>query len=678
MGTKARTSRWLLALVFALTGGFTAAGQQVKPVDDTALKNAAKNGDEWLTYGRDYAETHYSPLAQINTSNVSRLGLAWSWDTDARDGRAIEATPLVSNGTIYGSLTWDVLFALDARTGKFKWRWDPEIPRQHFLDICCGPVNRGVALYHGKVYAGLLDGRLVALDQETGKLLWQVNTIENPDTVLTSALRIVKGKVIVGTGGAEQAVRGYFSAYDAETGKMVWRFYTVPGDPSKPFEHPELAAAAKTWTGEWWKMGGGGTIWDAMAYDPDADILYIGTGNGGPWNRNYRSPQGGDNLFLACVLAVKPDTGKMVWYFQETPGDSWDYTSSQPMILADLTIGGKPRKVLLHAPKNGFFYVLDRLTGEFISGEKYAKRVTWATGLDKNGRPIEAKGARYTTEPILLSPSTQGAHNWPPMSFSPLTGLVYIPGQETSFTFTPDPDFKLTPGYWNTGMKLGRRPPVTGGQTAPTPGSATAAKEPEGAANQPRLSNKFLVAWDPVAQKERWRVVSSTGRYTGANGGGTLATAGNLVFQGAAAYNAQTGESLWQADLGGLNVTPVSYMLDGKQYISLLSGAPVGSRLYTFVLDGKTPLPATVSASPASAGGAVVRTSQAASADEAGKALVARTCTMCHALEVVTGTKMNREGWKATVDNMVERGAVGTPQELNTIVNYLSKNFGGN
>src|SRR5580704_7816341 len=456
-----------------------------KRVDNSALRNSAKNGEEWLTYGRDYAETHFSPLKQIDTTTAKRLGLAWSWETESPAGGRPEATPLMEDGVIYTSLAWDVIIAVDARTGKFKWRWDPEIPRKHISEICCGPVNRGVALYKGKVYAGLLDGRLVALDQETGKVIWSVKTTFDDDTVLSAAVRVVKGKVIVGTSGAEQAVRGYFSAYDAETGKMVWRFYTVPGDPSKPFEQPELAMAAKTWTGEWWKMGGGGTVWDSMAYDPDADILYIGVGNGGPWDRNIRSPQGGDNLFLGSVVAVKPDTGRMVWYFQETPGDEWDYTSTQPMILADLTIAGKQRKVLLHAPKNGFFYVLDRITGEFISGDKYVKRLTWATGLDKNGRPIEAKGARYTTEAVSLSPGPGGAHNWQPMSFNPASGLVYIPGQEGSGVYTPDPNFVFRYGYPNLAMANNLNGPRTpDGQM--TPGAAPSKprippKEPAGA-----------------------------------------------------------------------------------------------------------------------------------------------------------------------------------------------------
>jgi quinohemoprotein ethanol dehydrogenase len=446
-------------------------------------------------------------------------------------------------------------------------------------------VNRGVALYNGRVYAGLLDGTLVALDQETGKPVWRVKVTENADTILTSAVRVVKGKIIVGSSGAEQAVRGFFAAYDAVTGKQVWRFYTVPGDPSKPFEHPELEQAAKTWTGEWWKMGGGGTVWDAMAYDSDADILYVGTGNGGPWNAHIRSPQGGDNLFLASILAVKPDTAKMIWYFQETPGDTWDYTSVQPIVLADLMINGRLRKVLLHAPKNGFFYVLDRLTGEFISGGKYAKRVTWATGLDDKGRPIEAKGARYSTQAVTLSPGAGGAHNWQPMSFNPATGLVYIPGQEGSFTYTPDMNFRYVPGYWNTGTNVGRRPPDVPFVAPPKPDGGI--PMPEGAENAPKAQGGFLVAWDPVAQKERWRGQDAGGF----GGGGTLTTAGNLVFHGPVAYNAETGEKLWAVNLAGNPVTPITYMLDGKQYISLFARPQTNSRLFTFVLDGNEPLP---------------------------------------------------------------------------------------
>jgi PQQ-dependent dehydrogenase (methanol/ethanol family) len=433
-------------------------------------------------------------------------------------------------------------------------------------------------MYNGRIYAGMLDGTLVALDQAIGKPVWRTKVTEKSDTVLTSPVRIVKGKVIVGSSGADNASRGFFAAYDADTGKQVWRFYTVPGDPAKGFEHPELEMAAKTWTGEWWKTGGGGgTVWDGMAYDDIADILYVGTGNGGPWNAAIRSPQGGDNLFLSSIIAVKPDTGKMVWYFQETPGETWDFTAVQNIILADLRIGGKDRKVLLHAPKNGFFYVLDRITGEFISGEKYVKRMTWATGLDAKGRPIEAKGARWTNSPVKTYPGVFGGHNWQPMSFSPLTKLVYIPGQERSSSYAPDPNYQFKPGAFNTANALG------GGANGPAP-------EPEGADKQPQASGGFLLAWDPVTQKERWRLTGpGVGGYDG--GGGTLVTGGNLVFHGGAAYDATTGQKLWETDMLDRAVTPISYMLDGKQYVSVIARPGPAARVFTFVLDGKTPPP---------------------------------------------------------------------------------------
>lgn len=571
------------------------AQQRGKQIDDAALRNAGKNGKEWITYAGNYSENRFSPLKQIDTANVKRLGLAWSMETESPAGGRPESTPLMVDGMIYTSLAWDVIIGVDARTGKQKWRWDPEIPREHISQLCCGPVNRGVALYKGKVYAGLLDGTVVALDQNTGKVVWRVKDTFNDDTTLTAAIRIVKGKVIVGSAGAEHAVRGYFSAYDADNGKRLWRFYTVPGDPSKPFEQPELAMAAKTWTGEWYKMGGGGTVWDGMAYDPDLDLLYIGTGNGGPWNANLRSPGGGDNLFLASILAVKPDTGKLVWYFQETPGDTWDFTSVQPMILADLTINGKARKVLLHAPKNGFFYVLDRSTGEFIHADKFVKRMTWATGLDAKGRPMEAKGARYKNEPVIISPSPAGAANWQGMSFSPITRLAYLPGQEGSYVWNPldSTTWTYQPGGLNTGV-VGLNGPFGrgggGGQgkdkgkAAPPPLSP---HEPEGAENQPRANGGFLVAWDPAANKERWRVVNQGGL----GGGGTVTTAGNLVFHGSTAYHAETGEKLWEVNLGGTLCNPISYELDGKQYIAILARANPNSRLFVFALDAKEPIP---------------------------------------------------------------------------------------
>ncbi len=539
-------------------------------IDDAALRTPPAT--QWLSYGRDQAETHYSPLARVSTANVQGLRPAWTFDLGTTG--SLEATPIVSGGVMYVTGPWSTVFALDARTGTERWRWDPQLPRTGGPRLCCGPVNRGVAVYGDKVFVGLLDGRLVALSAATGTPVWQTQTsVDLLDAYsITGAPRVVKGKVIIGNGGAESAVRGYVSAYDAQTGRLVWRFFTVPGDPSKPFEHPELEAASKTWTGEWWKYGGGGTAWDAMAYDAEADLLYLGTGNGGPWDRGFRSPQGGDNLYLASILAVRPDTGRLVWHFQENPGEQWDYTATQPIVLADLRIGGRTRKVLMQAPKNGFFYVLDRLTGAFISGKPFV-RVTWAKGLDeKTGRPIEAPGIRYGLDPVVLAPGPPGGHNWQPMAFHPGTGLVYFAGRVNSYAYRRDPDYVYTKGGRNLGIAVGSpAEPVPG---EPAPGA-------------------FMVAWDPVAQQARWRV-----EYEGGVGSGSLATGGDLVFQATpggelVAYDARTGTPLWRGPVGAGAATPVTFELDGRQYVAVLGGrgGPNGdpARVTAFALSAPAP-----------------------------------------------------------------------------------------
>jgi quinohemoprotein ethanol dehydrogenase len=540
-----------LGALAAVSAGLLA---QSRPATVTQRTLRDAPAAEWVTYGRDYAETHYSPLTQVSITTVADLAQAWSTELGAPG--TLETTPLVANGVLYASGPWSTVFAMDARTGRMKWTWDPKLPTTGGPRLCCGAVNRGVALYDGRVYVGLLDGRLVALDAATGTKVWDVQTsVDLKESYsITGAPRVVKGTVIIGNGGAENAVRGYVSAYDAATGELVWRFFTVPGDPSKPFEHPELEMAAKTWTGEWWKYGGGGTAWDAMAYDAEADLLYVGTGNGGPWDRNFRSPQGGDNLFLASILAIRPDTGRLVWHFQQVPGDQWDYTTTQPMSLADLRIGGRTRKVLLQAPKNGFFYVIDRLTGKFVSGVPFTA-TNWATGLDPvSGRPIEAPNARYGMTPVTLTPGPPGAHNWHPMSFHPGTGLVYFPVRTNAFQYSIDPAYKYNKGGRNLGVIAG-------------PGAL------------PRMSGEepsapaYLLAWDPVAQKERWRV-----NFSGAgSGSGTLATAGTLVFQAdpqgtLVAYDARTGARLWQGPVGAGAATPITYALDGRQYIAIAGG----------------------------------------------------------------------------------------------------------
>jgi quinohemoprotein ethanol dehydrogenase len=607
---------------------------QVKPgkspakgIDDATLRNADARADVWISHGRTYSETRFSPLKKIDAVTVKGLGLAWAFDTETT--RGLEATPIVVDGYLYTTGSWSVVYSLDAQTGKELWRWDPQVPRSFGQRACCDVVNRGVAVYKGKVYVGTLDGRLAALDAETGKLLWQAMTVDQtlPYTI-TGAPRVVKGKVIIGNGGAEFGVRGYVSAYDAETGKLAWRFYTVPGDPSKPQETPALEAAAKTWKGEWWKYGGGGTVWDSLSYDPELDLLYVGTGNGSPWNQEIRSPGGGDNLYLSSILALRPDTGQLVWHYQTTPGDSWDFTATQHMILADLEINGRKRKVLMQAPKNGFFYVLDRATVELISAEPFVIP-TWAKEVDKKtGRPVENPGVRYKDSLTIVKPGAFGAHNWQPMSFNPQTGLVYIPAQDAFFAYSQDKTFKYLPGGWNTGNDFSLL------KVAP-----------------PFVPTGHLLAWDPVAQKERWRVA-----YNSIWNGGTLTTAGNLVFQGTAdgrfvAYSADKGEKLWEVSVGtGIIAAPVTYELDGVQYVSVMAGwggafalaggnatgnANGSGMLLTFALNAKQPLPESLAIKP----GPVTPIEFNASAErvDAGAGLFARWCAGCHGLGAVGG-----------------------------------------
>jgi quinohemoprotein ethanol dehydrogenase len=581
-----------IALCFAALAATSVAFAASSTTDTAALSNEV-DGRNWAAYGRTFSESHYSPLTEINRDTVARLNLAWTLDLDVTNAIT---TPLAVDGVLYVAAGYSFVHAIDAKTGKLLWRYDPEVAKVAGKKLRTGWGVRGLAYWKGRLFVGTHDGRLIAIDAKKGAPVWSVQTVDPDDgSFVSGPPRVFDDKVIIGFGGGESgAARGYVTAYDTNTGKQLWRWWTVPGDPGKGVENKAMELAAKTWTGEWWKYGGGGTVSNAMTYDPELNRVYIGTGNGGPWNWKIRSPDGGDNLFLSSVVALDADTGEYVWHYQTTPGDSWDYDAAMDMTLATLNIGGAPRKVLLHAPKNGFFYVIDRANGKLISAEKLGK-VTWAEKVDlATGRPVVAPGARYENGPVTLWPGFQGVHNLYPQSFSPKTGLVYVPTIEMAAQFGGDVDVK----NWH-----------------PLPSSIQFSGFPTTDGDVPAEAGKsFLVAWDPVKQRANWQQPTP-----GPHNGGTLATAGDLVFQGQAdgyvtGYDANSGKRLWQfyaatAALG----TPITYQAGGKQQVTIvagpMNGAPGGlgsssarfgwdprvhpRRVLTFILDGKAKLPPT-------------------------------------------------------------------------------------
>ncbi|MBX5461427.1 MAG: PQQ-dependent dehydrogenase, methanol/ethanol family [Steroidobacteraceae bacterium] len=607
-------------------------------VDAARLRDAHADPGQWLMDGRTYMAQRYSPLKQINEQNVGQLGLAWYHDLETF--RGVEATPLAIDGVLYNISAWNITTAYDAATGKVLWTYDPKVPREWGRYACCEPVSRGLAAWKHSIIIATLDGRIISLDAKTGQPKWSVQTFEKTMPYsITGAPRVFDGRVIVGNGGADLGVRGFVSAYDADTGKFLWRFYTVPGNPADGFENPTMEMAARTWNGEWWKLGGGGTAWDSITYDPELGLVYVGTGNGSPIVQQHRSPGGGDNLFLCSIVALDVKTGEYRWHYQETPGEEWDYTCTQSIVLADLEINGKQRQVLLHAPKNGFFYVIDRRTGKLISANNYVP-VNWAKGVDlETGKPIINPEARYGTDPVLVTPGPGGGHNWFPMAYSPETRLAYFPAYEAWFVYAADPNFVPKPFRSNGGW---------GGYTGEALKKRIALQK-EGN----KREKAWLVAWDPVKQQDAWRVPLP--RH---GNGGVLVTAGNLVIEGTTRqtltiFRATDGQQLWEMPVQSAPVAgPITFLVNGEQYIAVNAGWGGGAaqvergqgtalnraaaRLLVFKLGGTAQLPPLPDAPP-------IPDPPPLRASEAeirkGAELYANTCAQCHGQLAVGGVK---------------------------------------
>jgi quinohemoprotein ethanol dehydrogenase len=625
--------------------------QATGELDTRRLLGLDREPGEWPTSGRDVGKTHYSPLELINQQNVGKLGFAWQYETNT--ARGMQATPVVIDGVMYASGVAGRAYALQAATGQLIWQFEPTVDLRGARSACCDLVNRGVAVWKGKVYVAAFDGVLYALNASDGKVVWQARTIDDTQRAYTStgAPQVAGKVVIIGNAGSEYDSRGYVTAYDLETGKQAWRFYTVPGDPSKPFENKALEMAAKTWQGtDWWKYGGGANVWDSINYDPELNLVYFGTANGAPWNYTARSQKSGDNLFVASIVALNADTGDHAWHYQTTPGERWDYDATPHLMLATLKLAGQDRKVLMQASKNGFFYVIDRKTGELLSADKFVD-VTWADGVDmKTGRPIEnAKVADYSeTKPVLVFPSAVGAHNFNPMSLSAKTGLVYIPAVHGGMLLAEGPkDLPYRPGRSNSRVQVAFAMQLAAPQSLPPVLRPLA--DPAFLKTQPSIEmSASLKAWDPVARKVVWSVPNASFM----DHGGVLSTGGGLVVQGGLdgklrVYSDSDGKLLKEIEVGTpMIAAPSTYTVDGVQYIAILAGSGGGgwntwmpgnaaaikgnaNRILAFRLDGGvTPVPADlppvapIPEPPAQAG-------TAADAAE-GAQLFAANCASCH------------------------------------------------
>lgn len=681
---KGRAGIWIagIALVAAAvgTGSWIVRQRDAAPPEPTAMTDP----NDWPSWGRTGGEQHYSPADQVDVDNVARLGLAWHYDLIPENTLT---EPVEAGGKLFLTTGHSYIRALDATSGKLLWEYDSKTREQDPMHLRLGWGSKGIAYWNGRVFLGTQDGRVISLDANSGKVVWEKRDFpESELRYINGPPRVFDGKLIVGHGGADvQAVRGYVTAHDAMTGKQLWRFYTVPGNPADGFENDAMKMAAKTWNGEWWKHGGGGTAWNAFSYDSELKLVYIGVGNGFPYNQTLRSPGGGDNLFLASIVAVKADTGEYVWHYQVCPGDQWDCNATQDMSLATLEINGKLRKVLLQAPKNGFFYVIDRATGEFLSGDPFAK-VTWAKSIDpKTGRPNEDPGIRYNGKPGLfeLWPGARGAHSWLPQSYSPRTGLVYLPVIEGgSYIGDEGVDFAHLPKLGGLGVNMVPDPELPGGHRS------------------------FLSAWDPVARKAKWKI-----ELPGNWPGGTMATAGNLVFQGRidgqlVAYDARDGKELWSfKGATPIVAPPISYSVGPRQYISVITGSGASGggilstgiakyrtdyrlprRVLTFALDGRDELPE-VDLPPLRAPPDPEFVSNSDAQTRGATAFGMDGCLVCHGWNAVGGGSApdlrgsvyptDRDAFKAVVHGgaLVSRGMPSFPEipddELEDIRQYI-------
>jgi quinohemoprotein ethanol dehydrogenase len=587
---------------------------------DAAAATHNSSDVDWTQHGGNPDEQRYSKLKQVTVDNVGQLGLAWSAEIAEHGG--YQSTPLVIDGVIYMTAPWSSLYAFDARSGKQLWKVDPKAPREiAATSICCNISNRGAAYADGKIIWGTIDGRLMAVNAKTGEKVWEARVTDPKlQYSITGAPRIGDGLVFIGVGGAEFYTRGFLVAYDVKTGRQAWKFYTVPGDPAKGPDGEAsdnvMPMAAKTWNGKWWQKGGGGSTWDGIVYDPKSDLVIFGTGNGLPWPAALRSPGGGDNLFTSSIVAVHAKTGKYKWHYQATPMDGFDFDNTAPLTLADLTVDGQRKHVVMQAPKNGVFYVIEAATGKVVSADPYVPKINWALGFDQanNWRPILNPEANYgkTGKGFWLLPSQ--AHVWYPQSFNPQTGLIYVPARRGVGSFYAEEGGRIL-GNQMVDVSMGR--------------------PPEGKKPEVENPGAYLLAWDPVARKAAWE------QREGSGNAGTLTTAGNLVFQGMpgkkfGAFRADTGQKVWAIDTQG-NVVPgpVTYLLDGVQYIAVISSASTGfaaaagkNRLLVYKLNGDVQLPPAppeppqVLNPPADFGDAAMHAH--------GQDLYQRNCTGCH------------------------------------------------